>query len=110
MAEEISSSPQEKSVPTVAGVEDSDRSDALSINEIALGDKSVKPLWRTRLCQVQLTVSNLLPTQYSLPPGYYTSLPFIGTILGLTLGVISSYIIFVMTTNVLSFTNMDIGQ
>lgn len=57
--------------------------DQLSINKAALGD--------------------------NLPQGYYYSLPFIGTLLGLSLGQVSAYIFLILPTNVLTYINADIG-
>ncbi|CAK7198194.1 hypothetical protein SEUCBS139899_000852 [Sporothrix eucalyptigena] len=57
--------------------------DASSINEAARGD--------------------------NLPDGYYKNIQFIGLVVGFCLGIISTYVIFVMATTILSYTNEDIG-
>ncbi|KAH8645352.1 fungal trichothecene efflux pump [Xylariales sp. PMI_506] len=44
-----------------------------------------------------------------LPEGYFMSIQFIGTMAAFTLGFISTYVIFVMTTTVLTYINEDIG-
>lgn len=44
-----------------------------------------------------------------LPPGYYRSFNFVGTILALCLGQICCYFGFVMPANVLDIINGDIG-
>ncbi|CAK7208645.1 hypothetical protein SBRCBS47491_000162 [Sporothrix bragantina] len=45
----------------------------------------------------------------NLPPGYYKNIQFIGLVVGFCLGIISTYVIFVMATTILSYTNADIG-
>lgn len=45
----------------------------------------------------------------NLPPGYYTSLNFIGTLLAYSLANMSNYAGYVMTFNLLSIINQDLG-
>ncbi|CAK7217084.1 hypothetical protein SCUCBS95973_003031 [Sporothrix curviconia] len=58
-------------------------SDSVSINSAALGD--------------------------DLPPGYFYSKNFLGTLLGFCLSAISAYMFVLMPTNILSYINADIG-
>lgn len=44
-----------------------------------------------------------------LPPGYFTSLPFLGTMVSMSLTVVSSYFGFAVPASVLTFINLDIG-
>lgn len=56
-----------------------------------------------------VAVDALGGTVHDLPPGYYRSFGFIGTITALCLGQISCYFGFVMPANVLTIINEDIG-
>ncbi|CAK7244552.1 MAG: hypothetical protein STHCBS139747_006094 [Sporothrix thermara] len=58
-------------------------SDNVSVNSAALGD--------------------------DLPPGYFYSINFLGTLLGFCLSAISAYIFLILPTNILSYINQDIG-
>ncbi|KJR88486.1 siderophore iron transporter [Sporothrix schenckii 1099-18] len=58
-------------------------SDSISINAAALGD--------------------------DLPPGYFYSLGFLGTLIGFCLSAISAYMFVILPTNILSYINEDIG-
>lgn len=44
-----------------------------------------------------------------LPPGYFTSVPFVGTMVSMSLTVVSSYFGFAVPASVLTYINMDIG-
>lgn len=44
-----------------------------------------------------------------LPPGYFTSVPFVGTMVSMSLTVVSAYFGFAVPASVLTFINMDIG-
>ena len=44
-----------------------------------------------------------------LPPGYFYSLQFIGTVTGFALSAISAYIFLLMPTSILTTINADIG-
>jgi hypothetical protein len=45
-----------------------------------------------------------------LPPGYFYSFQFIGTVTGFALSAISAYIFLLMPTSILTTINADIGQ
>lgn len=45
-----------------------------------------------------------------LPPGYFYSIQFIGTVTGFALSAISAYIFLLMPTSILTTINADIGE
>ncbi|KAK1764534.1 fungal trichothecene efflux pump [Phialemonium atrogriseum] len=57
----------------------------------------------------EIAIEALGGTVHDLPPGYYRSFNFIGTILALCLGQICCYFGFVLPANVLGIINDDIG-